>query len=73
MFKILYFSIKYKWVRAAFLDFLINEIHISYYNKKKPNFSSVFFNAGAHVQHHYLFLSYLVIIFCFCLVHDRYS
>ena len=25
--------------------------------KKEPNFSSIFFNAGAHVQHHYLFNS----------------
>ena len=25
--------------------------------KKDPNFSSIFFNAGAHVQHHYSFNS----------------
>ena len=24
-----------------------------YFNKKSPDFSSVFFNAGAHIQHHY--------------------
>lgn len=49
-------SITKKWYRAIFLDLLINEIHLRYYKRYKPNFSSVFFNAGAHIQHHY-FLS----------------
>jgi len=29
--------------------------HIYFLKKKLPNFSSIFFNAGAHVQHHYFF------------------
>ena len=39
---------------ALFLDLLIHEIHFHLLNKKKPDFSCVFFNAGAHIQHHYL-------------------
>lgn len=48
-------SIKKKWFRSIFLDLLINEIHLNYFKRLKPNFSSVFFNAGAHIQHHYFF------------------
>ena len=43
-----------KWKKAIFLDSLIHEIHLNLLIKKKPNFSTVFFNAGAHIQHHYL-------------------
>ena len=50
-------SIFKKWSKAIFLDLLIHEIHLSLYKKKKPNFSTVFFNAGAHIQHHYFFNS----------------
>ena len=57
LFYLLFNSYKKKWVRALLLDFLINEINLKYYKKHKPNFSSVFFNAGAHIQHHYLLLS----------------
>tara|TARA_Y100000768_G_C23981489_1_gene686075 strand:- start:1803 stop:3095 length:1293 start_codon:yes stop_codon:yes gene_type:complete len=43
-----------RWRKALFLDLLIHEIHIKLLKKNKPNFSCVFFNAGAHIQHHYL-------------------
>ncbi len=49
-------SLKKKWFKAIFLDHLINEIHLNYFKKHQPNFSTVFFNASAHIQHHY-FLS----------------
>ena len=49
-------SINKNWYRVIFFDLLINEIHIRYLNKYNPNFSTVFFNGGAHIQHHY-FLS----------------
>ena len=49
-------SLNKKWFKAIFLDNLINEIHLYYINKFKPEFSCVFFNAAAHIQHHY-FLS----------------
>lgn len=43
-----------KWRKALFLDLLIHEIHFYLLKKHNPNFSCVFYNAGAHIQHHYL-------------------
>ena len=43
-----------KWRKAIFLDLILHDIHLSLFTNKKPNFSSIFFNAGAHIQHHYL-------------------
>ena len=48
------------WRKALFLDTLINDIHIGLLNKNKPDFSTVFFNAGAHIQHHYFHNSKLI-------------
>lgn len=45
------------WRKALFLDMLLYEIHKSLFNKKNPNFSTLFLNAGAHIQHHYFFNS----------------
>lgn len=45
------------WLKALVLDQLIHLIHIYYFRSKSPNISFVFFNAGAHIQHHYLFNS----------------
>jgi len=53
----LFTSFKNKWRKALFLDLLLNDIHLHYLEKYKPNFSSIFFNAGAHIQHHYLLRS----------------
>ena len=53
-FKFLFSSFLGKWRKALFLDLLIHEIHLNLLKSKKPNFSCVFFNAGAHIQHHYL-------------------
>ena len=36
-----------------FLDLLIHDIHLSLINKNKVNFSTIFFNGLAHIQHHY--------------------
>lgn len=52
--KMLLKSVFGKWRRALFLDMLIHEIHLNYIRSKKPDFSVIFFNAGAHIQHHYL-------------------
>lgn len=41
-----------KWRRALFLDLLLHDIHLSFL-RKKVNFSSIFFNGLAHIQHHY--------------------
>ncbi len=59
-----YFMIKYalsafgkSWRKALFLDIFLFEIHRTLYKNKKPNFSTIFLNAGAHIQHHYFFNS----------------
>ena len=48
------------WRKALFLDLFLYEIHKTMFNKKKPDFSTLFLNAGAHIQHHYFFNSPLV-------------
>ena len=45
------------WRKALFLDIFLYEIHKTLYKNKKPNFSTIFLNAGAHIQHHYFFNS----------------
>ena len=51
---------RYKWRNALFLDLLLNDIHLDYFQKNKPNFSNIFFNGIAHIQHHYLFNSKVI-------------
>jgi hypothetical protein len=43
------------WLKALVLDLLLHDVHWSMFNSKKPNFSTFFLNAGAHIQHHYFF------------------
>jgi hypothetical protein len=50
-------SLKRPWNKALFLDLLLHDIHWSFLGSKKPNFSTLFLNAGAHIQHHYFFNS----------------
>ena len=45
------------WRKALFLDMFLYEIHRTLFKTKKPNFSTLFLNAGAHIQHHYFFNS----------------
>ena len=45
------------WKKSLVLDYLIHLIHLNLYKQKNPSFSSVFFNAGAHIQHHYFYNS----------------
>ena len=47
-------SLKLKWYRAIIFDFLLHKIHTKFIKKYDVDFSTVFFNAGAHIQHHYL-------------------
>ena len=49
------------WRKALFLDMFLYEIHKTLFKKKGPNFSTLFLNAGAHIQHHYFFNSPFVI------------
>jgi hypothetical protein len=46
-------SINASWRRALVLDVFLNDIHTTLFNTKKPQFSTLFLNAGAHIQHHY--------------------
>jgi hypothetical protein len=43
------------WLKPLVLDLLLHDLHWTLFNKKKPNFSTLFLNAGAHIQHHYFF------------------
>ena len=43
-----------KWRKALFLDVFLNDLHLQLLKLRKPNFSTLFLNAGAHIQHHYL-------------------
>ena len=50
-------SIGKPWRKALFLDMLLYEIHKTLFKRKKAEFSTLFLNAGAHIQHHYFFNS----------------
>ena len=43
------------WRKALFLDLFLHDLHFQLFSTKRPDFSTVFFNAGAHIQHHYFF------------------
>jgi len=43
------------WLKALVLDLLLHDVHWGMFNTKRPNFSTLFLNAGAHIQHHYFF------------------
>ncbi len=53
-------SLKRGWIRALIFDFITAHVFLGLQKKSRPNFSSVFFNAIAHIQHHYLFNSEFV-------------
>lgn len=43
------------WLKVLLLDLLLHDVHWSMFKAKRPNFSTLFLNAGAHIQHHYFF------------------
>jgi len=45
------------WSKAIILDKMISDVFISLWSKSKPDFSVLFLNGGAHIQHHYMFNS----------------
>lgn len=58
--KLTYFalsSIFKSWRKALFLDLFLHEVHKNFLKNRVSNFSTIFFNAGAHIQHHYFFNS----------------
>ena len=44
-------------VKAAILDMILLEVFVTLQKKHRPDYSHLFFNGGAHVQHHYMFNS----------------
>lgn len=50
-------AIKKPWKRALILDLLLSDIFRSESITSKIDFGSLFLNAGAHIQHHYMFNS----------------
>jgi hypothetical protein len=51
--KLAYQSIGDSWRRSLVLDLFLHDIHSSFFKSKNPEFSTLFLNAGAHIQHHY--------------------
>ena len=51
------FKLKKPGSKALILDSLLADIHLTLWKKNKPDFSNLFLNSGAHIQHHYLFNS----------------
>ena len=45
---------KHHWSKVIFLDRLLSDIFISLWKSNHPDFSSLWMNGGAHIQHHYL-------------------
>lgn len=41
------------WRKALFLDLFLHDLHLGLFKSKQPNFSTLFLNGGAHIQHHY--------------------
>jgi hypothetical protein len=50
-------KLKAKSTKSAILDNLLSDIFVTLWKSRKPDFSSLFLNSGAHVQHHYMFNS----------------
>jgi hypothetical protein len=44
---------KSPWRKALFLDLFLHDLHMRYLAIRRPDFSVIFLNAGAHIQHHY--------------------
>jgi hypothetical protein len=45
------------WYGALFLDRLLADVFVRQWRRHRPDFSSLFLNAAAHIQHHYMFSS----------------
>ena len=45
------------WRKAMFLDLLLADVFANEADRTKPHFATLFLNAAAHIQHHYLFSS----------------
>lgn len=50
-------SLGQNWRRALALDLLLSDVFIAELRRTRPDFATLFLNAGAHIQHHYMFSS----------------
>jgi hypothetical protein len=48
---------KHPWRKAMFLDLLLADVFMRETARTRPHFATLFLNAAAHIQHHYLFCS----------------
>jgi len=46
-----------RWPRAVFLDRFLADCFLHLWKRTQPDFSTLFLNGAAHIQHHYLFNS----------------
>jgi len=44
-----------RWAKALLLDQLLADIFVREVKRTQPDFASLFLNAAAHIQHHYMF------------------
>ena len=58
--RLFFLSIAKPWNRSIILDLFLHDLHSKLFSAHKPDFSTLFLNAGAHIQHHYLFNSTVV-------------
>ncbi|MEP7348377.1 MAG: hypothetical protein ABI668_00315 [Sphingorhabdus sp.] len=45
------------WFKAIFLDLLLSDLFLRSVAKKRTQFATLFLNAAAHIQHHFMFSS----------------
>jgi hypothetical protein len=50
-------GVRKRWLRGLLLDVLLGDVFIRLVQQSRPDFASLFVNAGAHIQHHYMFNS----------------
>ena len=43
------------WAKAQLLDELLSDVTVKQMKQHRPDFTTLFLNAGAHIQHHYMF------------------
>lgn len=53
----LFFQLRKPGIKAIVLDKILANLFLFLVKEKKPDFSLLFLNSGAHIQHHYLFNS----------------
>ncbi len=50
-------ALRESWFKPIFLDLLLTDVFTHCVRRTRPHFASLFLNAGAHIQHHYMFSS----------------